>query len=69
MAKIKFGVVGQGHIGKRHAEMVRRNPDCELVAVCINMEKDYAKDSENWKTYIRKKMLSLLLFVFNKLPV
>lgn len=34
MAKIKFAVVGQGHIGKRHAEMVRRNPECELVAVC-----------------------------------
>lgn len=34
MTKIKFGVIGQGHIGKRHAEMVRRNPDCELVAVC-----------------------------------
>lgn len=34
MSKIKFAVVGQGHIGKRHAEMVRRNPDCELVAVC-----------------------------------
>jgi UDP-N-acetyl-2-amino-2-deoxyglucuronate dehydrogenase len=31
---IKFGVVGYGHIGKRHAEMVRRNPDAELVAVC-----------------------------------
>lgn len=34
MSKIKFGVIGQGHIGKRHAEMVRRNPDCELVAIC-----------------------------------
>ena len=32
--KIKFAVIGQGHIGKRHAEMVRRNPQCELVAVC-----------------------------------
>ncbi|HLP11377.1 MAG TPA: Gfo/Idh/MocA family oxidoreductase [Flavobacteriales bacterium] len=32
--KIKFGVIGQGHIGKRHAEMVRRNNDCELVAIC-----------------------------------
>lgn len=32
--KIKFGVIGQGHIGKRHAEMVRRNTDCELVAIC-----------------------------------
>jgi len=32
--KIKFGVIGQGHIGKRHAEMVRRNPESELIAVC-----------------------------------
>ncbi|MES2131133.1 MAG: Gfo/Idh/MocA family oxidoreductase [Bacteroidota bacterium] len=34
MTKIKFGVIGQGHIGKRHAEMVRRNPECELIAIC-----------------------------------
>lgn len=32
--KIKFAVIGQGHIGKRHAEMIRRNPQCELAAVC-----------------------------------
>jgi predicted dehydrogenase len=32
--KIKFAVVGQGHIGKRHAEMVRRNSNAELIAVC-----------------------------------
>jgi UDP-N-acetyl-2-amino-2-deoxyglucuronate dehydrogenase len=32
--KVKFAVVGQGHIGKRHAEMIRRNSACELVAVC-----------------------------------
>lgn len=37
--KIKFAVVGQGHIGKRHAEMVRRNPNCELVAVCDTLDK------------------------------
>lgn len=40
MSKIKFGVIGQGHIGKRHAEMVRRNADCELVAVCDVLPKD-----------------------------
>ncbi|HEX7413955.1 MAG TPA: Gfo/Idh/MocA family oxidoreductase [Bacteroidia bacterium] len=34
MSKIKFAVIGQGHIGKRHAEMVRRNSQSELVAVC-----------------------------------
>src|SRR5690606_7897258 len=32
--KIKFAVIGQGHIGKRHADMIRRNPEAELVAVC-----------------------------------
>lgn len=32
--KIRFAVVGQGHIGKRHAEMIIRNPQSELVAVC-----------------------------------
>lgn len=32
--KIKFAVIGCGHIGKRHAEMVRRNSECELVAMC-----------------------------------
>lgn len=31
---IRFAVIGQGHIGKRHAEMIRRNPDCKLIAVC-----------------------------------
>ena len=37
---IKFAVVGQGHIGKRHAEMIRRNPDAELVAVCDILSKE-----------------------------
>jgi UDP-N-acetyl-2-amino-2-deoxyglucuronate dehydrogenase len=38
--KINFAVVGQGHIGKRHAEMVRRNSECNLVAVCDIMSKE-----------------------------
>ena len=40
MNKIKFAVIGQGHIGKRHAEMVRRNPQCELLAVCDTLPKE-----------------------------
>jgi len=42
MSKIKFAVIGQGHIGKRHAEMIRRNPETELIAVCdiLPAEKD-----------------------------
>lgn len=31
--KIKFAVVGAGHIGKRHAEMIRRDNEGELVAM------------------------------------
>lgn len=31
--KIKFIVVGAGHIGKRHATMVERNEEAELVAL------------------------------------
>lgn len=31
--KIKFAVVGFGHIGKRHAEMIHRNDESELVAL------------------------------------
>lgn len=37
---IKFVVIGQGHIGKRHAEMIRRNPDSQLVAVCDILPKE-----------------------------
>jgi len=33
-SKIRFAIVGSGHVGKRHAEMIRRNPEAELVAMC-----------------------------------
>ena len=38
--KLKFAVIGQGHIGKRHAEMARRIKDSELVAVCDILPKE-----------------------------
>jgi predicted dehydrogenase len=31
--KIRFAVVGSGHIGKRHAEMIRREEEAQLVAM------------------------------------
>ena len=31
---IKFAVIGCGHIGKRHMEMIHQNPGAELVAIC-----------------------------------
>lgn len=30
---IRFAIIGCGHIGKRHAEMVTRHPEAELVAL------------------------------------
>ncbi|MDG1238266.1 MAG: Gfo/Idh/MocA family oxidoreductase [Flavobacteriales bacterium] len=40
MENVKFGVIGTGHIGKRHAEMIQRNPSCELVALCDILSKN-----------------------------
>lgn len=34
---IRFAVIGAGHIGKRHAEMIRRNPETELLAICDSL--------------------------------
>ena len=37
---IKFAVVGLGHIGKRHAEMIRLTEGAELVAICDVLPKE-----------------------------
>lgn len=37
---IHFAVIGLGHIGKRHAEMIRLTEGAELVAVCDVIPKD-----------------------------
>jgi predicted dehydrogenase len=33
MEKIKFAVVGCGHIGRRHAQVIAQNPQAELIAL------------------------------------
>jgi UDP-N-acetyl-2-amino-2-deoxyglucuronate dehydrogenase len=43
--KIRFAVIGQGHIGKRHAEMALRNPQSELAAVCDILSPEECKTS------------------------
>ena len=40
-SKIKFAVIGCGHIGKRHAEMITRNEESELVALIDIKEKKF----------------------------
>jgi UDP-N-acetyl-2-amino-2-deoxyglucuronate dehydrogenase len=34
--KIRFAIIGCGHIGLRHAEYILANPECTLVALCDN---------------------------------
>lgn len=46
MEKVKFAVLGCGHIGKRHAEMVRRNEDSELIAM-IDINESLKSDIES----------------------
>ena len=38
--KIRFGIVGCGHIGKRHAAMITNNAESELKALCDTGEKE-----------------------------
>ena len=40
MSKIKFAVIGCGHIGKRHASMIIGNSDFELAALCDTKKKE-----------------------------
>lgn len=38
--RVKFAVIGCGHIGKRHAEMINRNDESELVALIDVKDQD-----------------------------
>jgi predicted dehydrogenase len=38
--KLKFAVIGAGHIGKRHAEMVLRHDEAQLIAMCDRRSKE-----------------------------
>lgn len=42
---IKFAVIGSGHIGKRHAEMISRNPEAELTAMCDKRSKEECENN------------------------
>lgn len=40
MDKVQFAIIGCGHVGKRHAEMIRRNDSAELIALCDSASKE-----------------------------
>jgi UDP-N-acetyl-2-amino-2-deoxyglucuronate dehydrogenase len=44
MDKVKFGIIGYGRIGTRHAEQIANNPRAELAIVC-DIKEDRAKEA------------------------
>lgn len=44
--KIRFGIIGFGHIGKRHAAVIANNPAAELYMVCDEKPKENFKDED-----------------------
>lgn len=60
MNKIKFAVVGCGHIGKRHASMISKNDAFELVALCDIQPRENLGLSEYGNTQFFQSLESLL---------
>lgn len=58
--KIKFAVIGCGHIGKRHAEMIIRNEECELVAL-VDVKTKTNLDIEKFNVPFYNSLEELLL--------
>lgn len=57
--KIKFAVVGLGHIGKRHADLIVSNPEAELIAICdINPQK--SKEAATYQIPFYSSLTDLL---------
>jgi predicted dehydrogenase len=57
---IKFAIIGAGHIGKRHAEMIQRHPEAELTAICDVRSKDEVGMADSTTPFFSsaKEMLS-----------
>ncbi|MBE2246105.1 MAG: Gfo/Idh/MocA family oxidoreductase [Candidatus Competibacteraceae bacterium] len=47
--KIKFGIIGLGHIGKRHANTILQNPACELLATCDLLDLRTLNMPDTWQ--------------------
>jgi UDP-N-acetyl-2-amino-2-deoxyglucuronate dehydrogenase len=56
---IKFAIVGAGYIGKRHAEMITRNSEAELVAIA-DVKPQHQLDLEAYKVPFFESLEDLL---------
>lgn len=56
--KIKIAILGYGHIGKKHAEMVAQNPNFELIALIDS--KFAAEDTQNFSVPVFKSLQEFL---------
>ena len=66
--KIKFAVIGFGHIGKRHAEMIVRNQEAELVAIVDVKPADELNVLEKYNVSLFQSIEGLLAEVLGELP-
>jgi predicted dehydrogenase len=57
---IKFAIIGAGHIGKRHAEMIQRHPEAQLTGICDVRSKEEVGLADSTTPYFSsaKEMLS-----------
>lgn len=58
--KIRFAVVGFGHIGKRHAEEINNNPDAGLAAICDIDEEVRVKAGQMYNVPVFARIEELL---------
>ncbi|SFI08814.1 Gfo/Idh/MocA family protein [Halpernia frigidisoli] len=63
--KLKFAVLGYGHIGTKHAEMISQNPDCENVAI---IDTKFSTEETKFSDLI-PKFSSLESFLKSEIPV
>ena len=52
---VKFGILGCGYIGQKHAKHITENPNCELVALCDVAENEWTK-SQNILFFLDKNV-------------
>ena len=55
----KFGIIGMGIRGKMYADIIRQNPDAQLMAICDTNEVILEEYSKTWGIAVFKDSLKL----------